>query len=81
MLFSAFKLLAFTIMVDETLGCCRPSARSLTEREVNFCLADGLLPLLLVLHASQNIIIFCSQMIWIRYIGHLECAPKTKRLV
>ena len=82
MLFIAFQVIIFTIIVDESLGCfnCSPSGRSLTEREVKF-----------VKHRDFQYCFWCllfpsyyysfSLVTWIRYIGHLECAPKMKRLV
>ena len=81
MLFIAFQVIIFTIIVDESLGCFNcPSGRSLTEREVKF-----------VKHRDFQYCFWCllfqsyyysfSLATWIRYIGHLECAPKMKRLV
>ena len=84
MLFFALQVLLFTVMVDESLGCCGifPTGRSLGERDVNFLIIIIRLPLIYMLKLLfQTLYYPYSQMIWKLYIGHLEFVPRMKRPV
>ena len=80
MMFFVFQVFLFAISVNESLGCFNcPSGRSLSERDVRFCKNLKFLNF-----NGDNIVkrnYFHSLVIWNPYIGLLEFAPRTKRLV